>query len=126
MNEVTRTMLFVCGLPDCTQREVLRDHPRSLSEAISGARAALRYSSTNGNQRRSGIDCARQHALQTVNEATSFSAGDDSSSRLKKLTQEERACLLCEGKCFACWKAGYLARNCTRFKPAKNPNAEGQ
>ena len=42
MNEVTQTMLFVRGLPDCTQREVLRDHPRSLSEAISGARAALR------------------------------------------------------------------------------------
>ena len=128
MNEVTQKMLFVRVLPDCTQREVLRDHPRSISEAISGVRAALRYSSTNGNQRRSGFDRARL-SHKTVNEATSFSAGDDSSSRLKKLTQKERGRLLCEGKCFTCRKAGHLARSCpasnTRFK-LENPNAEVQ
>ena len=55
----------------------------------------------NGNQRRSGINRARQRARQTVNEATSFSAGNDSSSHLKKLTQEEWACLLREGFCMS-------------------------
>ena len=41
MNEVTRTMLFIRGLPDCTQREVLRDHPQSLCNFRSSRSASL-------------------------------------------------------------------------------------
>ena len=128
MNEATRTMLFVCGLLDRTQREVLRDHPWSLFEAISGARAALCYSaqiqmktsdvqvSTALNNVHAKLSMKQLHSPPTMIRALAY---------LKKLTQEERTRLLREGKCSACRKAGHLARSCptsnTRFKPARIP-----
>ena len=112
VGELTKTTLFIEGLSDAVvQREVCREHPKSLQEAIRAALTAMQLlektASTPGiptEEERSGV-----HALQRslpMNQPR------------PRLSLSERLRLIREKRCFICKKVGHQAAVCHQ-----NPNA---
>ena len=112
LDEHSRALLFVRGLTDGLRADAMREHPRTLSEAIRAARTARRNAVLT--RPRGSVGSSRnRRALDTADNVASTEQ-QISSQRFKrqKLTDEERAKLMREGRCFRFRSAGHLSKNC--------------
>ena len=112
LDEHSRALLFVRGLTDGLRADAMREHPRTLSEAIRAARTARRNAVLT--RPRGSVGSSRnRRALDTADNVASTEQ-PVSSQRFKrqKLTDEERAKLMREGRCFRCRSAGPLSKDC--------------
>ena len=107
LDEHSRAVLFTNGLHSKFKQEVLREHPTCLSGAVQAALLVAQASfsetstTTGRRQMRRNIPVERRRWPS-------------------KLTPEEREKLSGERRCFACWKLGHMARECTE---QRYPNA---
>jgi len=114
LDQHSRALLFVRGLSDSLRADAMREHPKTVSEAIRAARTARRNDGlTTRNDR-----TVRNDPGKRVNETSS----QPPKGRREKLSDEERSKLLREGRCFKCRSSGHVARNC----PENSPNAPRQ
>lgn len=105
LDEHTRALLFVQGLRENTRGEALRQHPKTLSEAIRAARIANHYSLLKTRPERKNVQFkGRQEANSEASTRTYQRRG--------KLTDSERFQLMKEGRCFKCRASGHLAKDC--------------
>lgn len=119
LDQHSRALLFVRGLQDNLRYDAMREHPKTLAEAIRAARTAqqnISQASWNYRGRKKSGSFNRRPASPTERIRT------QSPERRQTITDEERAQLLREGRCFKCRKVGHLSRNC----PGKVPNADRQ
>ena len=107
----TRALLFVRGLVPHIQRQVLREHPRTLEQAVMAA---------NTVEQSSGPPTSGPPASRELHSVPSFRG-----QGLRKLTDQERVQLRAMGHCFACRKPGHLAKCCTEGGQ-RYPNAGRQ
>ena len=113
VDDHTRALLFVRGLKTDIRSRTLAHHPHNLSEAI---RAARMSDLTPSMEER------REPAFQP---GRRYSDADTlygkRGARPRRLSEEDRARLAREKRCFACRKQGHMARDCTQ-----SPNAGRQ
>ena len=103
LDEHSRALLFVNGLGGHLRREVLKEHPTTLSKAI---QTALTVTAENRHQ------------------PDGIAAGSPNIRRPTRLSSEDRNRLMSAGRCFACRQQGHLARDCPRVH--HHPNAGRQ
>ena len=111
MDEHSRAVAFLQGLAEPLRTEALKEHPKTLSEAIKAARnfrEGRHFSSTVQ-------PCVQLCELDTLYGSRG--------ARLRKLTPEDRARLRRENRCFACRQVGHMARDCV---DRSHPNAVRQ
>lgn len=102
LDEHSRALMFVNGLRGNVKREVLKEHPTTLSKAI-------------------------QAALTVAAESRHQPVSTDSPNYIRRptrLSSEDRNRLMNVGGCFACRQRGHLARDCPRVQ--HHPNAGRQ
>ena len=112
LDEHSRALLLVRGLPDGLRADAMREHPRTLSEAIRAARTAPRNAVLT--RPRGSVGSSRnRRALDTADNVASTEQRV-SSQRFKRQepTDEERAKLMREGRCFRCPSAGHVSKDC--------------
>ena len=112
LDELTKVTLFIEGLFDTEiQKEVRRDHPKSLSEAARVARTA----SLNAEGSKKVLE----------EQPRAFAA---QRSRPGQLSRSERLFLFRRGLCFKCRKPGHTAANCpsSRSVSSEAPNGSHQ
>lgn len=108
VDELTKATLFVAGLTnEQVRREVRREHPMSLQEAIRSARACADDVSLNLPQLESSH--AQVRGLRRAPE--------------RPWSEEELRRLRREGRCFKCKRVGHRAANC-RDGPHPNDNRQ--
>ena len=105
LDEHSRALLFVRGLTDGLRADAMREHPRTLSEAIRAARTARRNAVLT--RPRGSLGSSRnRRALDTAdNVASTEQPVSRQRFKRQKLTDEERAQLMREGRCFRCRSA---------------------
>ena len=121
LDDQSRALLFVRGLSASLRYEAMREHPRTVSEALRAARMAHRQVSlTRGNDQRQNREGTgyRRPSGRNVNEAIDHPF----TTRRTKLSESDRAKLLREGRCFKCRQTGHMAKDC----PEVSPNAVRQ
>ena len=126
LDERSRALLFTRGLSNHLNSEVMREHPRTLSDAIRAARVArmnLQLFNTSRGSNRMAARTARVSTGGTMagtptesNEIQSKFRPATRSLR-KKLTDSERAQLMKVGRCFKCRASGHLVKNCPEVLP---------
>ena len=113
VDDHTRALLFVRGLKTDIRSRTLAQHLHNLSAAI---RAAQMSDLTTSMEER------REPPFQP---SRRYSDADTlygkRGARLCRLSEEDRARLAREKRCFACHKQGHMARDCTQ-----SPNAGRQ
>ena len=112
LDQHSRALLFVRGLSDSLRYDAMREHPKTLSDAIRAARAA-RQNVLQASGSRHG--CRNRRTLATE--------GAERTQRRLRLGEEERAKLLREGRCFKCRNVGHLCKDCPENS---DPNATRQ
>ena len=95
----TRELLFFRGLVPHIQRQVMREHQRTLKQAVMAA---------NTVEQASGPPPSGPPASRESRSMPSFRG-----QGLRKLTDQERVQLRAKGHCFACRKPGRLPKDCT-------------
>ena len=126
LDERSRALLFTRGLSNHLNSEVMREHPRTLSDAIRAARVArmnLQLFNISRGSNRMAARTARVSTGGTMagtptepNEIQSKFRPATRTLR-KKLTDSERAQLMKEGRCFKCRAFGHLVKNCPEVLP---------
>ena len=112
LDQHSRALLFVRGLSDSLRHDAMREHPKTLSEAIRAARSA-RQNVLHASGSRHGYRNRRTLATE----------GAERTQRRSKLGDEERAKLLRKGRCFKCRNVGHLYKDCPENS---DPNATRQ
>lgn len=120
LDEHSRALLFVRGLQTNLRVEAMREHPRTLSEALSAARAAVRQSSFSKSLPKSPEEAPRLRSRKQQNGASA----DQTSQHRRRLNIEQRRKLMLEGKCFKCRRSGHLSKDCPERE--QYPNADRQ
>ena len=118
--------LASCSLHEDLNSEVMREHRRTLSDAIRAARVArmnLQLLNTSRGSNRMAARTARVSTGGTMAGTPTESNEIQSKFRpatrtmRKKLTDSERAQLMKEGRCFKCRASGHLVKNCPEVLP---------
>lgn len=117
LDDHSRAILFVKGLHPALQAEALREHPRTLSDALAAARLAHRQLKISGTPqqrpREDAFKSSHVHFRRPNAEATaSWSRGRQLPPRTK-LDDNLRRKLMQEGRCFKCRQPGHLSRDCS-------------
>ena len=108
IDERSRALLFINGLQLEVRKEVMKEHPATLSQAIQAAQTV--------NQVKLLEACVSPRELRRR------SSSEMDKQWPQKLTPEERQRLRREQGCFACRKPGHFAKDC----PVAHPNAGRQ
>ena len=126
LDERSRALLFTRGLSNHLNSEVMREHPRTLSDSIRAAcvaRMNLQLFNTSRGSNRMAVRTARVSTGGTMagtpTECNEIQSKFRPATRTlrKKLADSERAQLMKEGRCFKCRASGHLVKNCPEVLP---------
>ena len=115
LDEHSLALLFVRGLQANLRLEAMREHPRTLSEALLAARAAVRQSSWSKSPPKS--ETPRFRSQKSVGSSAV------QATQRTRLDVQQRRQLMQEGKCFKCRRPGHLSKDCPE---RDHPNANRQ
>ena len=113
LDEHTRCLLFIEGLKESLRREVMREHPSSLGEAVRCSRTAEHFTGIPSSTSSSEVSAIRKSFCPS---AWSKEVSPGQMSELRQWLQKER-------RCFVCWRQGHQARDC---RQSKSPNVVHQ
>ena len=109
LDDHTRCLLFTEGLSDTLRKDVLREHPACVADAIRSARTLAHFSPTFSAF--PVPDTERAVAMEVRNKT------------FRPLSSSDRDRLLRERRCFVCRQRGHQARHC---RQSRAPNASRQ
>ena len=122
LDEHSRALLFVRGLQPELKRQVLQEHPETLSHAVAAARTVQQARDMLRERVGQGPKDSNYKNRFPSARPPAQSAVRSSETRLRRLSDEEHAKCMLERRCFVCRQQGHAAANCPKFPP----NAGGQ